>query len=83
MVTERDVWSDKGGQLNIPKSTFKLPSKDWKWLEEWQVYIDDDTDTEGWSYASDFSAIRYSNKCGSMDLVRRRKWTRICYTNTK
>lgn len=62
----------------LPKDNFKLPSKDWEWETIW--YVDkhpEFNDDDGWSYANDFGG-NFHKAQGTFDVVRRRKWIRIC-----
>ena len=76
MKTSPEIrWSSK----KLSKKDMKLPGKDWKWESEWKVFVlDKKTDKNGWEYALTFSS-EYKCKKETMDVVRRRKWTRTCY----
>jgi len=55
----------------------KIPLN-YKWNEDdWQIEINaDETDENGWQYATDFSSVRWAPKRTLLYKVRRRKWTR-------
>jgi hypothetical protein len=68
--------------MSLPKDQFKLPVKDWQWETIW--YVDkhqEFTDSEGWTYATDFHGT-YKKNQGAFDVVRRRKWIRVCAQKT-
>jgi hypothetical protein len=46
----------------------------YKWSSEWKVEINDNTDSEGWEYSTDFHSKFDKNDEGKF--VRRRKWIR-------
>ena len=80
LKSERYSWSDRKGlcKYSKTKSSFVLPSKDWKWVEQkWQ--IDEGIgDEDGWMYASGGfigrGHFKHSEFFGCV--VRRRRWTR-------
>lgn len=75
---ERGNWSDKDGELYLPKESFSLPGKEWGWDTIW--YIDkhnEFTDESGWTYAIDFTS-NFHKRQNTFDVVRRRKWVRMC-----
>ena len=75
---ERGAWTDKNGKKQIAKDEHKLPGKTWVWKTIWFVEKHpDQTDDDGWTYATDFRSKFKKNK-GMGDLVRRRKWVRVC-----
>lgn len=75
---ERSNWSDYNGVMNLPKDSFKLPGKNWEWQDIWYVEkLPEFTDEQGWQYAVDFNANFHAQK-GLFDVVRRRKWVRVC-----
>ena len=74
---ERGPWSDSKGRIDCPKQSFKLPTNEWSWIEDWQVKKGLDTDSDGWGYAYDFLKPFHPIK-GKLDFVKRRMWTRTC-----
>jgi hypothetical protein len=75
---ERNNWSDMNGDLNLPKETFKIPGIDWEWEDIW--YVDkhlEFQDDDGWSYGVDFASPFHKHQ-GLFDVVRKRKWVRVC-----
>ena len=68
---ERQNWSDLGGHMYCPKSSQKLPGKNWQWTSDWQIsrctrkfvkdrpkqQVDHDGayDAEGWQYSMDWA----------------------------
>jgi len=74
---ERGPWTDYKGRIDAPLESFKLPSSEWQWADNWQVVKDAQTDDEGWGYAHDFLQTFHAVK-HTLDFVRRRKWTRTC-----
>jgi hypothetical protein len=78
MPGERSSWSDAAGAMHLPKESFKLPGPEWAWRTTWLPDVNSDqTDEEGWMYAIDFNSP-WSAKSGAFDVVRRRKWARVC-----
>lgn len=74
LPTDRPLWSDESGLIELSREQMKLPSAEWKWCQkEWDSLCDSTTDEDGWQYAIDFSMEFHSQKRIS-DLVRRRKW---------
>lgn len=74
LPTDRPLWSDESGLIELSREQTKLPSSEWKWCQkEWDSLCDSTTDEDGWQYAIDFSVEFHSQKRIS-DLVRRRKW---------
>ena len=56
------------------KSNIKLPGKDYKWIDDWKIEINENTDKDGWEYSSDFHSKFSKENKGKY--VRRRKWIR-------
>ena len=68
--------------MYLPKDNFTLPgpSSEWEWETIWFIDKDSDfTDEQGWQYSSDFT-YPFRKSMGLLDVVRRRKWVRICHT---
>jgi len=81
---ERSNWSDINGAMHLPKESFSLPTpangggKEWEWEDIWHVEkIPEFTDANGWQYAVDFNSNFHGHK-NLLDVVRRRKWVRVC-----
>ncbi|TNV82072.1 hypothetical protein FGO68_gene11220 [Halteria grandinella] len=75
---ERANWSDQQGVMQLPKDSFKLPNGNWEWADIWHVEkLPEFTDEQGWQYAVDFNGNFHAQK-GLFDVVRRRKWLRVC-----
>lgn len=81
LPTDRHLWSDESGLIELNKEDIKLPSSEYKWLNQWKYYCDSSTDEDGWEYSVDFSVEFHSQKRVS-DLVRRRKWSRLAKLST-
>lgn len=78
LPTDRPKWSSKNGLEDLPKESFKMPSKNWVWENEW--FVEDNIDgeplgVEGWTYSVDFP-MEYGPERKWNSLVRRRKWLR-------
>ena len=55
-----------------------MPDKYWEWVDIWHIEKNDEfTDDNGWQYAVDFKS-NYHKSSGLLDVVRKRKWVRIC-----
>ncbi len=68
--------------MNLPKDSFKLPGKDWEWEDIWHVDKHPEfTDDDGWIYSVDFTAPGHKYQ-GIFDVVRKRKWVRVCKKKT-
>ena len=71
------IWSDIKGILPYGKENVKLPGDNYEWLGDWEHVINEETDEEGWQYASNFSnTLVKVKKIGH--LVRSRVWRRSC-----
>ncbi|KAL7532237.1 hypothetical protein ACHAXR_009063 [Thalassiosira sp. AJA248-18] len=73
-------WSDMTNALNLNKDDFFLPDKNWMWVDDWEIEVNEDlnaNDLDGWEYATDFEAFcRPPRSYQRGDLCRRRRWTR-------
>ena len=58
LPSDRWAWSDETGTYNCPKEGYRLPSSQWQWIGDWEVvYVQDETDDDGWQYAVDFPRL--------------------------
>jgi len=93
LPTDRSAFTSDDGRdgfrmLEEATNAFICPG--WNWLpkQEWAVDINlDNIDKDGWAYGVDFSSFKDEN-CGSkvkgaMHFVRRRRWVRFQYFDTK
>ena len=75
-LMDRPSWSSEDGLQERSKDDFKVPPG-WTWQGEWQIEIDDGpggtTDSEGWSYATDFTRNYRGSADSSLKAVRRRR----------
>lgn len=75
-LMDRPSWSSGDGQTERNKDDFKVPPG-WTWAGEWQIEIHDGpngtTDSEGWSYATDFTRNYRGSGDASLKAVRRRR----------
>jgi hypothetical protein len=75
IMNERPLWSDIAGKTYKDKNSVFLPNNEqYQWISEWQVIATDNTDQNGWEYASDFNSLFGPQHSGKY--VRRRKWVR-------
>jgi len=72
-------WIDMSG-FTVEKDDDALPGKDWMWINDWEVEINEDirqNDLDGWEYATDFDGFTSTRRSYMRgDLCRRRRWTR-------
>lgn len=72
-------WIDMSG-FAVEKDDNALPGKDWMWINNWEVEINEDirqNDVDGWEYATDFDGFTSTRRSYMRgDLCRRRRWTR-------
>jgi hypothetical protein len=75
IMNERPLWSDISGKYYLDKNSVFLPNNEhYQWVSDWQVIATDNTDSNGWEYASDFNSNFGPHHNGKF--VRRRKWVR-------
>lgn len=80
IMNERPLWSDISGKNYMDKNSVFLPSSEYQWVGEWKIEANDNTDTEGWEYSTDFNSVFKTNSTGKY--VRRRKWIRYAKKNS-
>lgn len=81
LPTDRKNFSTKDGKIgwnSIDLASQSLISRGWIWANEWKLEcIENTTDGEGWSYATNFGNIEQSSPIKAMShFVRRRKFIR-------
>ncbi|MCL4418478.1 hypothetical protein M1146_00060, partial [Patescibacteria group bacterium] len=76
-------WTDGSCQVRKDMDSISVLSDQWEWVGRWEVDMDGvvnkDIDSDGWEYATSFnffSMVSPRRAYNSMDLVRRRRWTR-------
>jgi len=75
VMNERPLWSDSSHNPATKEKVF-LPNNDkYRWISDWSLVINENTDPQGWEYANDFFS-QFSKKTSGM-YVRRRKWIKL------
>jgi hypothetical protein len=75
ILNERPLWSDIAGKTFMDKNSVFLPNnEEYTWGGDWRVEANENSDSEGWEYSSDFNSNFVNNLKGKY--VRRRKWVR-------
>jgi hypothetical protein len=84
LPTDRPQFSDLSGTVTRSKDAVSLPEdhRSWTWADEWHVDGQLNSDSEGWSYAVDFSMQlpSWGPEAHNVAFCRRRRWIRhrIC-----
>lgn len=83
LPTDRPMWSDVTGRVEITKDSVRPPSKAWQWVNDWNIdyTTPGGVDSAGWQYAVDFPFDYHPEKAFT-DYARRRKWYRKCRLST-
>ena len=68
-------WCDERG-IPTPRETVGIPDG-WVWEGEWKTDISEDTDPNGWKYATDFNASTWVIKERLTTKARKRRWIRV------
>lgn len=60
-------FSDMTCRFKQPKESIRLPGREWVWVNDWEVEINDGNDADGWEYSDDFETF----KAGERRLYKR------------
>lgn len=74
-------WTDMTCMLSLSRDNVLLPDSKWTWVNDWTVDVSgalgEETDSDGWSYETDFDCFtRKKRHYQRGDSCRRRRWTR-------
>ena len=76
LITDlRGPWSDINNHSATAKDQIQI-SKNEKFIDEWTIEINDKTDKDGWSYASNWPDNNWFSANKAICFVRHRKWKR-------
>jgi hypothetical protein len=82
---ERPPWSSRCGTQRRPivDERGRDPPVGWEWAEAWHLEVRPDEvglpdDSDGWLYASSFGSDSWAGTRRWDDVVRRRRWARLC-----
>ena len=75
LPTDRWVWSDRQGKAQLRRDQVPAPRHGGLFVADWEVFVCESTDAEGWQYAIDFAAAFHPHDLAT-DCVRRRMWQR-------
>lgn len=83
MPTERKTWSSRNGSgsvASISDVERDLLPPNYSWQGAWEVNVLNETDKEGWAYATSFPDLKFpfhsGHGPGPMSFVRMRRWIR-------